>query len=915
MRLFSWFLLFFIIPSVEILSQPVTRYVSPAGNNTAPYTSWATAATDFQSAINQSADGDLILAGNGTYTISSSISVTKGITIRSQNGPAYSTIDGNNSVLCLYINNTNAVIDGFTITKGYNPYGFGGGVNIASGGTLKNCIVSYSQARDGGGVAIDNSGIVENCIIKANKADNTSGNGYGGGVRMLEGGITRGCLVYGNSSVDLGGGINIWDAGSIQNCTITNNTAPNGAGVRCRGNSIMENTISYFNNGDNWVTEGSSFSFSNNCTTPELTAGTGNITGDPLFVNAGAENFYLSAASPCIEKGLNDAWMTTASDLNGNNRIFNGTVDIGAYEFTTFIISSSASAGGVISPSGNTAVNLGNSLTYTITPNAGYSIQDVVVDGVSKGAITTFTFTNVTSGHTISASFKTSQSNVLLVPTQSWPIGGAVVYTNTPTLYWYLGGSSIGLTYRVKYSTDPNNSGGNVQILEAGNLLQLTLPLLQPGTTYYWQVMSTDLVNSSAYSPIASFKTTGGSVVTTPEIPIPAWPVNGATVYLPGQTLSWYTLSGGSNIASYTVKWGEGSSLSNVISGITSLVTQITGLLPGHTYSWTVESVDKSGNHSLPSEAETFVTAGGSANKPSTPVQAWPIGGAMVYTDSPALVWYNLQATFGITDYKIRYSKNPDMSSYTELHQSGSLITLTLTGLEKGMTYYWQVQSSDGHVYSDPQTPPASFVVYSDNNLYTPTALSPTGRVGISSNSVQLSWANLNIDEPVTYNLQYSTNPEFKNSTEVLGLSESSFKADNLINGKYYWRVQSKTQDGELSSYSPVGKFTVNSSKTLITEKEINPEEFALLQNYPNPFNPTTSIAFNLPKESDVTVEAFDAIGKFVAQIYKGMKPKGFTQLEFNAGNLPSGIYFYKIIAVDLNGNMNCAIKKMIILK
>ena len=51
------------------------------------------------------------------------------------------------------------------------------------------------------------------------------------------------------------------------------------------------------------------------------------------------------------------------------------------------------------------SVNCGDNATYTITPNACYSIADVVVDGVSQGAVGTYTFTNVTAAHTISATF------------------------------------------------------------------------------------------------------------------------------------------------------------------------------------------------------------------------------------------------------------------------------------------------------------------------------------------------------------------------------------------------------------------------------------------------------------------------------------------------------------------------------
>ena len=72
---------------------------------------------------------------------------------------------------------------------------------------------------------------------------------------------------------------------------------------------------------------------------------------------------------------------------------------------TTHTITATAGTGGSISPSGAVTVNEGNSQTFTITPASGYAISDVKVDGVSVGAVSSYTFSNVTKDHTISASF------------------------------------------------------------------------------------------------------------------------------------------------------------------------------------------------------------------------------------------------------------------------------------------------------------------------------------------------------------------------------------------------------------------------------------------------------------------------------------------------------------------------------
>jgi hypothetical protein len=76
-----------------------------------------------------------------------------------------------------------------------------------------------------------------------------------------------------------------------------------------------------------------------------------------------------------------------------------------SFTLQTFIITSSAGLNGTITPLGDTEVTWGTDQAYTITPGEGYEVEDVLVDGVSVGAVEEFTFTNVTQAHTISVSF------------------------------------------------------------------------------------------------------------------------------------------------------------------------------------------------------------------------------------------------------------------------------------------------------------------------------------------------------------------------------------------------------------------------------------------------------------------------------------------------------------------------------
>ena len=69
----------------------------------------------------------------------------------------------------------------------------------------------------------------------------------------------------------------------------------------------------------------------------------------------------------------------------------------------TYSITATAGANGTVTPAGTATVNHGTNKTYTITPASGYHVVDVLVDDASVGAVTTYTFTNVTAAHIISA--------------------------------------------------------------------------------------------------------------------------------------------------------------------------------------------------------------------------------------------------------------------------------------------------------------------------------------------------------------------------------------------------------------------------------------------------------------------------------------------------------------------------------
>lgn len=88
------------------------------------------------------------------------------------------------------------------------------------------------------------------------------------------------------------------------------------------------------------------------------------------------------------------------------------------------------------------------------------------------------------------------------------------------------------------------------------------------------------------------------------------------------------------------------------------------------------------------------------------------------------------------------------------------------------------------------------------------------------------------------------------------------------------------------------------------------PIQFILSQNYPNPFNPTTQISYTLPKASTVTLTVYDILGQQRAMLVNEKQEAGEHSVSWNALNIPSGVYFYRIVA----GNF-VQTKKMVLMK
>lgn len=382
--------------------------------------SWRTAKKTIQAAVDLAANGDIVLVNNGVYntgarptpgyTLNNRLVITNAVTVRSVNGPTVTVIEGSgtnafntsSAVRCVYMKR--GVLEGFTLGKGTtcesglansDPYErCGGGVNMSgalTGTAVSNCVISGCYATFGGGAY---SGTLIACTLSGNVATSSGGGSYygtqsicmfSGNTAIVGGGAHSGtqnvCTLTGNKATSYGGGAygstlnscalmgntatsNGGGAyrGALNNCTLTGNTATFGAG----GASLctLNNCIVWDNKKDDGTLNNYlSATFYYSCTAPMPSSGSGNIDADPQLVDR--FNPRLRTGSPCVDAGSN-VYVKTATDLAGNPRIQNGTVDMGACEGTVTAVSFPAFS----LPSGSSITNAAELLISCATEGA-----------------------------------------------------------------------------------------------------------------------------------------------------------------------------------------------------------------------------------------------------------------------------------------------------------------------------------------------------------------------------------------------------------------------------------------------------------------------------------------------------------------------------------------------------------------
>ncbi len=378
------FLFFIFFASTVTFAKTIyaSLYVNAASATPAhPYSSWETAATDIQTAIDAASAGDHIIVTNGVYnfgkritpgfSLSNRVLITKNIILRSVNGPENTIIigaeapgggNGNGAVRCIYM--TAGAVYGFTISNGFThtgsmdfPNNSGGGIWLTNGCVVTNCIAIGNSADYAGGAFFNFGGNVSDCFISGNSAT------YGGGAFGWQNGVFSSCIISGNSGSSAGGGALSHSDGIVSNCTITGNNAYEGGGIFCQeGGAVVGCSFS----GNDATFGGGIFcydtGFASDCTISGSTALYGGgvyiynngvasackINGNSAEFGGGVYCFNSGALTNCLISGMNSATFGGGVYLSEGGELFNCTI---ADNFA------SGSGGGIVCSNGGTVVN------------------------------------------------------------------------------------------------------------------------------------------------------------------------------------------------------------------------------------------------------------------------------------------------------------------------------------------------------------------------------------------------------------------------------------------------------------------------------------------------------------------------------------------------------------------------------
>ena len=420
-----------------------------------------------------------------------------------------------------------------------------------------------------------------------------------------------------------------------------------------------------------------------------------------------------------------------------------------------------------------------------------------------------------------------------------------------------------------------NSSGTVVAVINSTGSNPFTLTAPSAGTY---------TVNAGYKNPSRQWGTTSVNIVAAPPAPssLNSSPISNTQI-----NISWSdnsTNEDGFKIERKTTTGGTYAEIAQVGSNVTSYNS--TSLAGGTQYCYRVRSYNGAGNSAYSNEScnTTF------PDLPSVPLNLVanliqnPLSVELIWTDnSNNEEGFIIEKETATEAFVIIDSVTANVSSY---------IDLSVTNL----TYNYRVSAyniTGSSAYSNV----AQIAVPVELTSFTANVV--LGKVNLNwQTATEINNSGFNVERNNTTSTEWISIGFVNGNGTTTAPKSYSFNDENIAPGKYLYRLKQIDFNG-IFEYSNIIEVVVNV-----------PDKFSLNQNYPNPFNPSTTIEFQLPKESFVTLKVYNILGKEVASLVNEQKPAGVHKINFDASGLTSGLYIYKISTGSLEQT-----RKMLLLK
>ncbi|MDP2884490.1 MAG: T9SS type A sorting domain-containing protein [Ignavibacteria bacterium] len=590
---------------------------------------------------------------------------------------------------------------------------------------------------------------------------------------------------------------------------------------------------------------------------------------------------------------------------------------------SSYAITASASSGGAIAPTGSVAVNTGQNQTFSITPDAGHNVADVLVDGGSVGAVTSYTFQNVTAIHTISASFSIMTFPVVssvgsggggtISPsgTQTVNYGGSMTYTITPNTGYHVDFVLVDGLPQGALNTYTFTNITNIHLIEA-NFAINTYPIVaSAGPDGTITPSGSQTVN---YGANQTFTITPNAGYHVADVLVDGVSAGAVTTYTFANVTANHTIAASFAINTYTLTASAGANGTITLSGSqtvnsgtdqTFTITPnagyhvadvlVDGVSAGAVTSYTFTNV--TANHTISatfavnsSTPTGFVTGGGWVNSPAGAYPKNPtlkgkaeFGFAAKYEKGSSVLKGNLE-------FQLKSALKFKATFFDMLIISGASAQLTGTGTNDGSgNYGFMLSVIDSKVSGDKKDGKGGDDKGGDKHDDKGYSKGGDDKDGDKHDDKGYSKGGNDKSDKLRLRIWDKNNDNALVYDSEIGASETA--PPTLVLGGGSITIH-KSEDGTTSSLS-LGD-AVEAAEEMVTAI---PTEYALYNAYPNPFNPSTTIRFDLPQAAKVRLAVYDMLGREVAVLADEERPAGQHSVRFDAGKLSSGMYIFRLQA------------------